>query len=100
MYTAKRMTPTTHRSSSFAPIGIEAKSCSEFRAEEVGTTANKFRVRGFQSSLAPANASSDPGKSQGARWPQPSMPSPLRQVYLDVKGERSEDFGIHRVGRP
>src|SRR6516165_11245717 len=75
-----------------------------------------------------------PAARWGRRWPQPSMPGPLRQVYLDVKGEqsleqlgfaiemmlaepaarylfaavlkqsepeqRSEDFGLHRVGRP
>jgi len=28
-------------------------------------------------------------KSRGPRWPQPSMPGPFRQVYLDVKGEQS-----------
>ena len=30
-----------------------------------------------------------PGKVTGPRWPQPSMPGPFRQVYLDVKGEQS-----------
>ena len=25
----------------------------------------------------------------GQSWPQPSMPGPFRQVYLDVKGEQS-----------
>src|SRR5436190_14654331 len=49
----------------------------------------------FQSSLALANASSDPGKVTGPRWPQPSMPGPFRQVYLDVKGEQSlEQLGL------
>ena len=38
---------------------------------------------------SPAKCLSDPGKVTGPRWPQPSMPSPFRQVYLDVKGEQS-----------
>jgi hypothetical protein len=39
--------------------------------------------------------SSDPGKVTGQRWPQPSMPSPFRQIYLDVKGEQSiEQLGL------
>jgi hypothetical protein len=54
-----------------------------------GMAEGAFRVRCFQSSLAPANAWSDPGKVTGQRWPQPSMPGPFRQVYLDVKGEQS-----------
>src|SRR5262249_17745672 len=59
------------------------------------TNANKFRVRSFQPSLAPANASSDPWKVRGRRWPQPSMPGPFRQAYLDVKGEQSlEQLGL------
>ncbi len=62
---------------------------SRDRTKRIGTTVNKFRVRCFQSSLAPANASSDPGKVTGQSWPQPSMPGPFRQVYLDVKGEQS-----------
>jgi hypothetical protein len=46
--------------------------------------------------LSPSsNASSDPGKVTGQRWPQPSMPSRLRQIYLDVKGEQSiEQLGL------
>jgi hypothetical protein len=41
------------------------------------------------------HASSDPGKVTGQRWPQPSMPSPFRQIHLDVKGEQSiEQLGL------
>jgi hypothetical protein len=39
----------------------------------------------------------DVGKAQvtGQHWPQPSMPSPFRQIYLDVKGEQSiEQLGL------
>lgn len=63
--------------------------------EQAGMAEAEFRVRCFQSSMAPSNASSDPGKVTGQRWPQPSMPSPFRQIYLDVKGEQSiEQLGL------
>ncbi len=52
-------------------------------------------VRCFQPRLAPTNASSDPRKITGQRWPQPSMAGPFRQVYLDVKREQSiEQLGL------
>ena len=36
-----------------------------------------------------------PVDSRGRRWPQPSMPGPFRQAYLDVKGEQSlEQLGL------
>jgi hypothetical protein len=48
-----------------------------------------FECGAFNQASHPANASSDPAKVTGQRWPQPSMPSPFRQGYLDVKGEQS-----------
>jgi hypothetical protein len=69
-------------------FAIQINTCQD-RTKRVGTTANKFRVRCFQSSLAPANASLDPGKATGQRWPQLSMPSAFRKVYLDIERERS-----------
>jgi hypothetical protein len=57
------------------------------RSPRAGIERDGTAVRYFQSSLAPANASSDPGKVTGQRWPQHSMSGPFRQVYLDVKGE-------------
>src|SRR5262249_54682497 len=48
------------------------------------TNVNKFRVRCFQPSLAPTNASSDAWKVTGRHWPQPSMPRPLPPPYPHV----------------
>src|SRR6516162_8798929 len=61
------------------------------RTKRIETAANKFRVRCLQLSLAPANASLGPWRDR----PQPSMPGPSRQAYLDVKGEQSlEQLGL------
>jgi hypothetical protein len=48
-----------------------------------GLSKPKSRPISFRS------ASSAFGSGTGPRWPQPSMPGPFRQVYLDVKGEQS-----------
>ena len=74
-------------------FAIQINTCQD-RTKRVGAAVNKFRVRCFQSSLA-LQMPRGPGKVTGQRWPQPSMPGPFRQVYLDVKGEQSiEQLGL------
>src|SRR5262249_8238669 len=71
-------------------FAIQINTCRD-RTKRAGTAANKFRVRCFQPSLAPAM----PRRTRGKSGPQPSMPGLFRQAYLDVKGEQSlEQLGL------
>ena len=80
---------------SLLPFCYQFGSTSQHQAGRGDTAASLVqnnmggkRISSSVLSIMPANASSGPWRVGGC-WPQPSMPGPFRQAYLDVKGEQS-----------